>query len=103
MVTRWDEENVAAVKELLDGASDAVIHALCIEALRTWHRNHAQEGQFAMHDALGRGLLPLLVARKERPIADPESVNRWINPFITEQTQPWFLGVSDFLSWFVRA
>jgi hypothetical protein len=103
MVTAWEEQNIAAVKELLDGVSDAEVHALCVQALRIRHRKHAREVQFAIHDALGRELIPLLVARHNRPPADPESVNRWKEPFISEQMQPWFLGVSDFLSWFVRA
>jgi hypothetical protein len=103
MTSAWEQKNIAAVKELLDGVSDAEVHALCVQALRTWLGKRPSEGQFAMHGELGREVIPLLVAHRNRPPADPESVNHWKEPFISEQMQPWFASVTDFLSWFIRA
>jgi hypothetical protein len=34
---------------------------------------------------------------------DSDIVSGLREPFITQQTERWLLGVSDFLSWFVRA
>jgi len=97
------EQNTARVKALLEGLSDVEIRALCIDALRTWRRKHPTEGQFAMHGALGLEVLPLLLARKGHAPADLDTLSGLKEPFITEQNQPWFVGVTDFLGWFLRA
>jgi hypothetical protein len=103
MVTSWEAENSAAVRELLEGVSDAEVHALCVQALRIWRGKHRAEGQWSMHGALGQEVVPLVVEHKGRPPVDFETCNRWKEPFISDQPQPWFTGVSDFVSWFARA
>ena len=103
MATMTQEQNTARVKELLEGLSDTEIRALCIEALRTWRRKLPTEGQFAMHGALGLEVVPLLLARKGHAPVDPDTLSGLKEPFITEQNQPWYVGVTDFLGWFLRA
>jgi hypothetical protein len=101
-MTRQEDANKATVKELLEGLSDAEIRALCIDALQTWRRKHPTEGQFSVHGALGLEVVPLLIARKGRPLVDSDTLSGLKEPFITEQSQPWFVGVTDFLVWFTR-
>jgi len=102
-MTTWEQRNTTIVKELLDGVPDAEVHRLCIAALRNWRRTHPNDGHFAMHGALGLELVPLLLANKGRTPVDSETLNALKEPFITDQNQSWFIGVSDFLAGFVRA
>lgn len=99
-MNRAEETNTATVKELLEGLSDAEIRELCINALRAWRRKHPTEGQFSVHGALGLEVVPLLLARKGRAPVDSNTLSGLKEPFITEQSQPWLVGVSDFLVWF---
>jgi hypothetical protein len=102
-MTKDEERRQAVVQELLEGLSDLETRQLCIEALRTWYRKHPTEGLFAMHGGLGLELVPLLLQRKNRPAADVETLSGLKEPFIKDQTQGWFIAVSDFIGWFIRA
>lgn len=102
-MTTWEQKNTTIVKELLDGVPDAEVRRLCIAALRNWRRRHPSDVHFAMHGALGLELVPLLLAHKGRTPVDSETLRGLKEPFITDQNQSWFIGVSDFVAEFVRA
>lgn len=102
-MTRVDEERRAMVKELLEGISDEQVKDMCIDALRSWRSKHPAEGMFSVHAALGLEVVPLLLAHKRLDPVDRDTLSRLKEPFITEQNEPWFVGVSDFLGWFIRS
>jgi hypothetical protein len=91
----------AAMKELLNGLSDAEVRELCIEALRIWRGIHPNETQVAMHGALGLELRNLLLKRRRAPF--PYSGTSPHEALADAVTEPGMEPFSEFVNWFVRA
>lgn len=89
----------AAMKELLSGLTDAEVRALCVDALREWHRKHPGHTQPSMHGDLGRELVPTLLRGRTLTISGAAPHEALIDAV----TEPGMEGFAEFVGWFTRA
>jgi hypothetical protein len=95
-------QDKAGLQRLLAGLPDATIREICIDALRAWHLRHPTATVIAMHGELGREVVPMLLARLGETLTADEQ-NQLKEPFIDAQDEPWMVGVSEFIWWFIGA
>jgi len=92
------------VEKLLHGLSEAEVRELSVEALRNALAGKRLMGDlFQMHGHLGRGVIPLIAARKNVRLQGEAHVNALAETFIDAMDQPWMSPVFEFMCWFVEA
>jgi hypothetical protein len=87
------------VKGLLAGLSDANVRELCIDGLRAWRKSFPDRTQVDVRD-IGWEALRSLSISKRVTLLDPAAQKEAVHAHLAE---PWLSGVSEFVSWLVRA
>jgi len=92
-------QGLAEVTKLLEGRSRIEVRAICIEALRRWHRDAPSERDATMHGALGLYASRLMIEERKAPFNESAAKE----PFLYDQTHPALAPVMEFVWWFVKA
>lgn len=91
-------QGLAEVTKLLKGRSRVEVRAICIEALRCWHRDVPQERVAQMHGALGLYASRLMIEQRKAPFNENDAKE----PFLYNQRDPALAPIMEFVWWMAR-
>jgi len=92
-------QGLAEITKLLEGRSRIEVRAICIEALRRWHRDDPSQRVVAMHGAFGLYACRLMIQESKASFNENDAKE----PFLYNQADPALAPVMEFVWWLVRA